>query len=90
MDDSNFGVDWLAGEVGLSTRQLQRRIKASTNLSAAGFIREMRLERAAQLLNQQAGTVSEIAYQVGFKSPANFSRLFTSIFGIPPSKYMSK
>ena len=46
--------------------------------------------RSAQLLEQQAGTVSEIAYQVGFKSPAHFSRLFHQVFGVSPSQYSAQ
>lgn len=85
--DTNFGVDWLASEVGMSTRQLQRRIQASLGLSAAGFIRTLRLERAAQLLQAKSGTVSEIVYQVGFTDANHFSRLFKQTFGITPSLY---
>jgi signal transduction histidine kinase/ligand-binding sensor domain-containing protein/CheY-like chemotaxis protein len=85
--DSNFGGDWLAEEVGLSRRHLNRKLERLTNLSAAGYIRMMRLERAAQLLEQRAGTVSEIAYRVGFNSPAHFSRLFQQVFGVAPSQY---
>jgi len=85
--DTNFGVDWLASEVGMSTRQLQRRIRASLGLSAAGFIRTLRLERAAQLLQAKSGTVSEIVYQVGFTDANYFSRLFKHTFEITPSEY---
>jgi len=85
--DTNFGVDWLASEVGISTRQLQRRIRASLGLSAAGYIRTLRLERSAQLLQARVGTVSEIAYDVGFVDANYFSRLFKQTFGIRPSEY---
>ena len=47
----------------------------------------MRLERAAQLLAQQAGTVSEIAYAVGFNDAEYFSKLFRQVFGVVPSAY---
>lgn len=89
MANSNFGVDLLADEVGLSPRQLQRRIRALSTLSAAGYIRSMRLQRAAQLLDQRAGTVSEIAYQVGFRNVNHFSKLFRQTFGVSPSAYMA-
>jgi len=85
--DSTFGVEILADEVGLGKRQLQRKLQASTQLSVAGYIRSMRLERAAQLLHQRAGTVSEVAYKVGFRSADHFSKLFRQIYGVPPSQY---
>ncbi|MDX1740145.1 MAG: response regulator, partial [Rhodothermales bacterium] len=90
--NSNFGVEWLADEVGLSARQLQRRIRDITNrrLTAAGYIRMMRLKRAAQLLEQQAGNVSEVAYEVGFRDAAYFSRLFKQTFVCLPSEYAAR
>ena len=90
MGNSNFGVEWLADEAGMSVRNLRRRLKAATGLSPGGYVRMMRLERAKQLLVQQAGTVSEIAYQVGFQDPDYFSRLFKQTVGVPPSAYRTK
>jgi transcriptional regulator GlxA family with amidase domain len=85
--EPDFGVDRLAEEVGLSARQLHRRIRELTRLSVAGYIRTMRLQRAAELLEQEAGTVSEIASHVGYRSVNSFSRLFRSVYGVPPSEY---
>ena len=90
MADSNFGVDWLAAEVGVSTRKLQRTLKASLNLSPSGYIRTMRLERAAQLLAGGVGNVSEVAYAVGFRDLKHFSKLFRQIFGVLPSQYTTE
>ena len=90
MADSTFGVETMAEEVGLSRRQLRRKMQELTDLSPSGYIRMMRLERAAQLLEQQAGRVSEVAYAVGFGSAAHFSRLFHQVFGVPPSAYPVK
>jgi signal transduction histidine kinase/CheY-like chemotaxis protein len=87
LGNSNFGVEWLADEVALSARQLQRRLQASVRLSAAGLIRMMRLQRAAQLLERRAGTVSEIAYRVGFHDAEHFSRLFRQTYGLTPTQY---
>jgi transcriptional regulator GlxA family with amidase domain len=87
MAESSFGVEALAGEVGLSRRQLQRRLQALMELSPSGYLRMVRLERAAQLLEQQAGQVQEVARQVGFGSVEHFSRLFHQVFGVPPSQY---
>jgi signal transduction histidine kinase/AraC-like DNA-binding protein len=88
--DSNFGVDWLADEVALSSRQLQRRLRAATRLSAAGFIRMLRLGRAAQLLAGGAANVSETAYSVGFHDVDHFTRIFRQTFGVLPSDYSKR
>lgn len=87
MENNNFGVDWLADEMNLSTRQLQRKIRAITNLSAGGYIRMLRLERARQLLEQHWGNVSEIAYKVGFLDAKYFSKLFKQTFGHTPTEF---
>ena len=87
LGNSKYGVEQLADHVGISTRQLQRKLRGLTRLSAAGYIRMMRLKRAAQLLEKQAGTVSEVAYQVGFRDVSHFSKLFKQTFGILPSSY---
>ena len=89
LGNSNFGAEWLADEVGLSPRQLRRKLKDLTDLSTAGYIRSMRLQRAAQLLEEQVGNVSEVAYAVGFQDPKHFSKLFRQVFGIAPSQVAS-
>jgi len=73
--------------MGLSRRHFHRRIKELTGLTPGGYIRMMRLERAAQLLEQRAGNVSEIAYRVGFQDPDYFSRLFKPAYGVSPSGF---
>ncbi|MEM9665774.1 MAG: ATP-binding protein [Bacteroidota bacterium] len=85
LGDPAFSVGTLADHIGLSSRQLQRRLKQAVDLSPNQFIRHRRLERARQLLDQQAGTVTEIAYQVGFNDPDYFSRCFREAFGTLPS-----
>ena len=87
LGNHQFSVLWLADEVALSRRQLDRRVRLLTRLTASGFIRKMRLERAAQLLEQQAGNVSEVAYAVGFRDIHHFSKLFRQTFGVAPSDY---
>ena len=87
MGDAAFRVDALAAELGLSRRQLQRKLRDTSNISPSEFIRDMRLERAAQLLESDVGTVSEIAYKVGFSKPSHFSELFRKKFGKSPTEY---
>ena len=87
IDDSRLNVDLLADELGMSRRQLQRKLREVTGESPSAFIRNIRLDRAAELLKNNAGTVSEVAYSVGFKKPGHFSELFRKRFGQPPSEY---
>jgi len=73
--------------LGISRTNLHRKLKALTGTSATEFIRKIRLQRAAQLVQQNTLTVSEIAYQVGFESLSYFSKSFQEEFGMSPSEY---
>jgi transcriptional regulator GlxA family with amidase domain len=90
MGDENFGVEDLASSVNMSYTQLHRKLKAVTDQSAAQFIRSMRLKRAMELLSANSGTISEIAYSVGFGSPAYFTKCFQEEFGKAPSEVKKK
>lgn len=85
--EPDFGVDALAAEVGLSRRQLGRRLRAALDTSPGAFLRELRLQRAAQLLEQEAGTVAEVAYAVGYRDPDHFSKQFRKAYDVTPSGY---
>jgi len=87
MADMEFGVKELGEQVYLSRSQLFRKLTALTNLSPTDFIRIQRLKRAASLLEQHTGNVTEIAYMVGFQNPAHFATSFKKEFGVSPSKY---
>ncbi|WP_460616281.1 ATP-binding protein [Hymenobacter ruber] len=83
--DESFGVDELGADIGLSRTQIHRKLKALTGQSPGESLRTTRLNRALALLQAQVGTVAEVAYQVGFGSPAAFSTAFSRQFGLPPS-----
>ena len=85
MGDEDFHIEGLATEVGMSRMQLHRKLTALTGQSPGEFIRYLRLHRAIELLQKGVGTVSEIAYSVGFSDPSNFSKCFHKQFGKPPS-----
>ncbi len=87
LGNTEFNVDWMADEVDLSRRQLERRLESITGEAPANLVRRLRLERASQLLRARTGTVSEIAYAVGFRSATHFSRIFKEAFGEPPSQH---
>ncbi|MFZ5518917.1 MAG: two-component regulator propeller domain-containing protein [Candidatus Zhuqueibacterota bacterium] len=86
----DFSIEDFAGQVGMSRSQLHRKLHALTNQSASLFLRSVRLQRAAQLLKQRAGTIAEITYRVGFSSQAYFTRCFREQFGCSPKEYASR
>ena len=84
LHDENFGVNELAVELGMSRATLHRKVKTIIKKSVSEFIRETRLKRAHELLQQRTGTVSEIAYNVGFSSVSYFNRCFKKQYGYTP------
>ena len=87
MEEPEFSIEQLAREIGMSRRHLYRKIKAITNLSTSDFIRILRLQRAAGMLKNASGTISEIAYKVGFNNLSHFSKTFREHFGKLPSEF---
>ncbi len=89
MADEEFGVEEMALEIGQSRSTLHRQLTDVTGESPSHLLRRMRLERGADLLRRRAGTVSEIAYAVGFKSVAHFSTSFREHFDQTPTAYQA-
>jgi len=87
LEDEAFSPDDLAREVGMSRAQFYRKLRALTDQPAGLFIRSIRLQRAADLLKQGAGNVTEIAYKVGFSSHSYFTKCFREHFGMSPKEY---
>ena len=87
ISDSEFSVAQMSKEMGMSRVYLYKKLSAISGKSPIEFIRIIRLKRAAQLLRESQLNISEIAYEVGFNTPRNFSKLFKAEFGVLPSAY---
>lgn len=85
--DPEYNVEKLSETLGLSRGHLHRKIKELTGTSPVEFLRTYRLNKATQLLRQNAYTVSEVAYRTGFSSPAYFSKCFKAVYGVTPTEY---
>ncbi len=90
ISDSDFNVERLTQEVGISRVQLHRKMKEMTGISTSEFIRNIRLEQAARLLKEQKINVTQVAYTVGFSNLAHFSTIFRKHFGVAPSEYAER
>lgn len=84
--ESNLKMDDLGAEMGISRVQLYRKVKALTGLSPVELLKQMRLQKAYALLQHSALSVSEIAYDTGFSSPAYFSTCFKKQYGKYPKE----
>ena len=89
LENEHFGANELVQEVGLSRSQIHRKLKSISGQSVNQFVREIRLRRAHELLEDQVGTASEIAYKVGFNSPTYFNKSFHDYYGYPPGSVKS-
>ena len=87
LSDEDFGVQALADALEQSRSTLYRRLRDLVDQSPSTFIREIRLAQAALLLRDGRGTVSEVAYAVGFKSVSHFSQAFRDTYDVVPSAY---
>lgn len=90
MDDTDFDIPAFSIELGVSRTMLFTKVKAWTTLTPNEFIQEIRLKRAAQLLEHQGLNVSEVCYKVGYRNPKYFSKLFQKKYGLTPSLYTKK
>ena len=90
LDKTNFGTEQLAKELFLSRTQLHRKIISLTDQPPGELIRNKKLRRAAKLLLEGKLSVTQIAYEIGFSSPAQFTRAFSKQFNCVPSEYSGK
>jgi len=85
--DPQLGAEDLSREIGMSRVHLFRKLKKITGQSPSDFIRNIRLQKAAQLLDGKKGFIKEIAFEVGFTSLSYFSKCFHEFYGMKPSEY---
>jgi ligand-binding sensor domain-containing protein/signal transduction histidine kinase/DNA-binding response OmpR family regulator len=90
IEDSDFSVEKLSEEVGLSRVHLNRKLKELVNTSPSEMIRSIRLKQAAFLLVNNTVNISEVAYKVGFSSHSYFTNSFHDFFGMKPSEFVEK
>ncbi|MBE0571757.1 MAG: response regulator [Ignavibacteriaceae bacterium] len=90
ISEEEFSIEELSKEVAMSNRHLQRKLIALTGRAPKLFVRSIKLRRAKKLIKENKGTISEIAYDLGFRSPAYFSKCFKEEFGCSPSELATK
>lgn len=89
MGYSEFGVEAIGREMGLSRVQLYRKVKAVMGISVVDLLRKSRLQRAKSQLEHTDKGIAEIAYEVGFSSPSYFTKCFKDEYGMQPSDIRS-
>lgn len=87
IDDTQLSTERICQEMGMSKANIYRKLKALTNLSLSHFIRQIRLQKAQELLLDPQLNISEVAYAVGFADPYYFSRIFSETFQQSPTQF---
>lgn len=90
LTNEHLSVDMIASEMNMSSSSLYRKVKGLSDLSPVDFIRLARLKKAVQLMQTGEKRISEIAFSVGFSSPAYFSTSFQKQYGKSPSEFMKE
>jgi len=89
LSDPDFSVEIIHHKVGMSRSSFHRKLRALIDQSPSQFVRLLRLKHAAELLRQNTGTITEIAFNVGFTNSAYFAKCFKELYGQSPSEYRS-
>lgn len=89
-EEESFSLPALCHELSMSRSQLFRRLKAEASVAPSALIRSYRLEQARERLLGGATSVKEVAYSVGFREPAHFTRAFRDAYGVVPSSLLGK
>lgn len=88
--NAELTVDVIAAKLGLERTQFYRKIKALTNYSPVELMRNLRLKKARQLVTATEQSISEIGYEVGFSTPAYFTKCYREAYGETPSETRQK
>lgn len=86
LSDEEFSIEELGKESAMSRGQIYKKVKALTGKSPSLFLRSIRLSKAKRMIKDRQGTISEIAYSVGFNSPSYFTKCFNEEYGYPPTE----
>ena len=87
LDNNTLTVDELVEEMGMGRTVFFNKLKSLTGLSPVEFIREMRIKRAAQLLEERQYNITEVTYMVGMNDSRYFAKCFKNTYGVTPSEY---
>ena len=90
LSDSDFNVEKMCDEVGVSRTQLHRKLKEMTGVPTSEFLRNIRLNEAARLIRERKINITQVSYMVGFANNSHFSTAFKKYFGMSPSEYAAK
>lgn len=90
LSDSDFNVEKMCDEVGVSRTQLHRKLKEMTGVPTSEFLRNIRLNEAARLIREHKINITQVSYMAGFANNSHFSTAFKKYFGMSPTEYAAR
>jgi AraC-like DNA-binding protein len=88
--NKNFTIESMCKDIGVSRPQLYRKVTSLTGRAPNDFLRDIRMEKALNLLMQKTGNISQVALEVGYNNPSYFSKCFADKFGCMPSEVLAR
>lgn len=90
LNANDFNIDTIAGTIGLSRSAFFKKLKSLTDFAPVDLVREIRLTKAAKLIETTDGSITEIAYSVGFHDAGYFGKCFRKKYGKTPKEYRNE
>ncbi len=90
ISNSDFNIDNMASEMGLSRSAFYKKVKSQTGFAPVDLIKEFRLSHAAELLQTTSHSITEVAYRSGFKDPGYFGKCFRKRYGMSPREFVNQ
>ena len=87
LNSNDFNIDTIAGTIGLSRSAFFKKLKSLTGFAPVDLVREIRLTKAAGLIETTDSSITEIAYSVGFRDAGYFGKCFRKKYGKTPKEY---
>ncbi len=90
LENANYSIDELCLAIGISRTRLYARMKSVTKDTLGDYIREIRMQKAAELLISTDSPIYEVSARVGFANAPHFNRSFKERFGMSPTEYVKR
>lgn len=90
IDSPDFNIDELCAMMGMSRTSLYNKVKTLTNMSPSDIIRDIRMQKACELLLSNECNIMEVSDRLGFSEPKYFREVFKKYYGMSPSEYIKK
>ena len=87
LNANDFNIDTIADNIGLSRSSFFKKLKSLTGFAPVDLVREIRLNKAAKMIENSDESISEIAYSVGFRDAGYFGKCFRKKYGMTPKEY---